>query len=910
MVRWLLVIVGVVLLILCVLSPYSLETFTTVDLDTAKAQRQMLQFEGEGRYNHFARIQSTKTTIPADQVEAALQQEVPVPGGGASLMTLLGYVGLGAAAPPGGGTGVEQTGAVQQKINFCESQVAVNCDLLDDPRFAECGFCHRDGVDSNGKAHRGGMYISSDDQIRANAVSNANGAPAIYNPTVGTCKPQNFSLMKENCQVRELQMQCQGAGGATSTNSCGQCFGGSPAGTTGLLYVGPKPRTYTAVLWVSHPGSHSAGGAGLSVKYPNGAVVTLPYSTQPVLDPKQLTLEIAEGDNLVITVSGVPPVWCGWLSSPDGNRTVGLDIGEQSISPAAGFTIAGDKRSVIVNKLLASSPVWASWQTQVPNTVMWYQRRNEVVPGAIVSAWYGNTVQGSSNAQGLDVTDYVKMGATTGQDLPITNQYFQNDPAPGIPKHIWINQDTGNSIIVPEGGTVTAASVNNYLTMNFTVPATLVDPIFAEDKAACPSGPIIFTEVGAGLMGAHSCFAADGSFNPSMFCIQELWTAAGGTTQGTLYPRTDAAAAALAFNDPATGKPSLDATVQALNRTANIAMYGVDMNGAPQDFATVKAAALQMLGVTMNNPCDGPTAQTGPHSPECLDYLWRTGQDAPNVDPTTLPYAYCSAQGQAAPLNADGTVNQANVAAANATGAIPNVRAYFQGIFNRSQDNSDFDAQAAAMRACFNVNIQPPPETPSDCPLPNPDEWQCFGPTKLALPEVFQIGGYTNTQAAAESVCETYGARVATSAELATAQQQGADWCSAGWVSDSNTPMYPITTSTGPGCGNGGAGVMSYAPPNGLAGVNCFGKKPAQGASGILPFNGSAWLNPNSLPGGATVIRAKEVANSIYCNSADGANCKFYPDEATCQTTAPEGSAAGLGGPMASAIDQYLRARV
>jgi len=772
------------------------------------------------------------------------------------------------------------------------------------------------------------MYISSDDQIRANEVSNANGqSPAVYAPTVGTCKAQNFTLINENCQVRELQLQCQSAGAATSANACGQCYGSAPPGTTGLLYMGQKPRTYTAILWVSHPGSHSNGGSGLTVQYANGAIVTLAPSSTPLLDPQQLTLEITEGDNLVISVAGVPPVWCGWLSSPDGNRTVSLDIGEQSITPAAGFVIAGDKRAATVNKVFASSSVWPSWQTVVPNTVLWYQRRSEVIPGAIVSAWYGNTLPGSANAQGVDVTDYLKMAATGGQDIAVSNQYFQTDPAPGIPKHLWITQDDGNVVITPENGTVSIGSIANAMTMNFTVPATLVDPLFADDKTSCPSGPIVFTEIGAGLMGAHSCFKADGSFNPSLYCIRELFQAAGGTPQGRIYPTTDAQAAAMALNDPTTGKPSLDVTVAAFNNGVNIAMYGVDMNGALQEFQVIKDNALDYLGVVMNNPCDGPSAQTGPHSAECLDYLWRTsgnpGQDVSQTDPSKLPYAYCNAAGQAAPLNTDGTVNQANVSTANTYGAIPNVRAFFQGIFNRSQDSSDFDKQAAAMQACFNVNIQPPPEDPSVCPPPNPDDWQCFGPTKLAQPEVFQPGiGYSSTQANAASVCATFGARVATAAELATAQQQGADWCSTGWVSDDPVAQYPmnvILPSYGYGCG--GVGINRWTPPGNTASVNCFGKKPAQGSTTIpiLPFTSSGvWNNPNALPPGisaTSVIVGNETANAVYCGTANGSNsCMTFDSEGECASylagkNVPSGSMQ-IQGQTSTDIDQYVRARV
>jgi hypothetical protein len=691
------------------------EGFATVALNAAKAQRQDLQFEGERRYNNLARLQNTNVTLNPDDVDAAFQQELPIgTTGSSSLQSLLGHVGLSAHALPSAvNFGVEQTGAVQAKINLCESITSANCSLLDDPRYSECGICHRGGTNAKGKPHRGGLYISSDDQIRANAVAEANGVPAAYNPTIGSCKPQDFTVMKENCTILENQLQCQVAGGATNGNACGQCYGSAPPGTSGLLYVGPKPRYYTATLWVSHPGMHSLTGVGLTVKYPNGAIASLATSNVPFLDPQQLTLTIKEGDTLIITVYGMPPVWCGWLSNTSGTRTVSLDVGEQTITPATGFAIAGDTRSGVVKKVMSSSPKWPSWQNVVPNTVLWYMRRSEIVPPAIVKAWYGLSPSTAANPVGRDVTSYMQTVATYGRDVKISNETFAGDPAPGALKHLWITHDNGNIITMPEGGTIRIAEIANSFQMNFTVPATLVEPLYSNDKPNCPTGPIVFTEVGSGMMGSHSCFKPDGSFNANSYCMQELWQAAGGTAQGTGYPSTDAKAKDLIKPDPATGAPSLNATVDAFNNGVNIALYGVDSNGAPQDFQVIKYNALFYLGVSMINPCDGPASTTGPHSPECLNYLWKTsnnpGQDGIPADPSKLPYAYCSPKGSQSPMNSDGSLNHDNITAAHRLGGVSSVRAHYQSIYNRSQDSSNFDAQAEAMKSCYGIKMQSPP---------------------------------------------------------------------------------------------------------------------------------------------------------------------------------------------------------
>jgi len=110
-------------------------------------------------------------------------------------------------------------------------------------------------------------------------------------------------------------------------------------------------------------------------------------------------------------------------------------------------------------------------------------------------------------------------------------------------------------------------------------------------------------------------------------------------------------------------------------------------------------------------------------------------------------------------------------------------------------------------------------------------------------PEVFGVGSYSWKYADAANVCKQYNnSVVATTAQLTQAQNNGADWCSTGWVSDNTaTGLYPITTNIQGGCGNGSSGIKSFLPGSGTAGVTCFGVKPRFGTPNILPFNGFTW---------------------------------------------------------------------
>ena len=830
MTAWLLLAFGILLLILLwITASTTTEGFLTVDPDTVTAQRQQLQFEGERRYNTFARAQSPLNNLGAADVQAAFQMVSPT---GTSMSDSLSTLfstsgGLGAADNGSGkqGRSVEQTGMVQSKINFCES-LSVNCSLLDDPRAAECGMCHRDGLNSKGKAHRGGMYISSDDQVRANEAAVASGpnGRAKYQPTIGTCAPQNFTLVNESCQSREMQLQCQSAGGPSSSNNCAQCYGASPAGATGLLYVGPKPRSFAANLYVTHPGGHSNAGSGMTITYSNGYTVNLPSTQSPLLALNIIPLTVSEGDTLTITIYGVPLIWAAWLSSPDGNRTVSVDVGEQSIQPTDALMIIGDKRSPQIAQAVAALDVYNAWPTfepTIPNSVMFYGRRPDVIAPRITSAKYGPTQDTA-----LDVTTAVQAQAGAGASINVTAGTLQvQSPVPGQSNYLWINMDKGSSIITPDGGTVSAASINNKVTYTFQVPATLVDPVFADDKLDCPSGPLVFTEVGAGLMGSHSCFTATGGFNPTVYCLQELFAAAGGTQVGSGWPRDASGAAALVQND-SKGVPSLDATVAYLNTQAQIALYGMDMNNNGVDFATLKAASQFIFGRSPANPCDTAEASTGPHSVECLSYLW--GQSG------------CLVAGSLAPMDGAGNINQGNVTNWNNFGSVTAIQGLMNATNAFSQDSSDFDQQYKAAQECQGVDI-----TQKVVAGSNP-------------PEVFQVqapsGIYQIAQADAAASCSIFGAQVATLAQLTAANQAGAEWCSTGWVSDSSDPKYPITSLAGVvGCGAGTPAVETYNP--GVGNANCYGVKPVAGTQNVIPFNSQQW-SMNILPGQAYAATA------------------------------------------------------
>jgi len=690
------VLAGLIVFILCLFIIYRehrVEGFVTQDSNSLQAQRQLLQFEQEHRSNDLARVISPSTALSPDSVNQSIFQAIPTSTTKTSSLTTLvsqslGFGGIDDRSDKTG-PGVENTGMVQDKINFCES-LPVGCDFSD-PRMSECGICLKQGVSSTGKPWKGGMYISSEDQIRANQVAIANGVPAQYKPTVGSCNPAYFVLEKDSCSVRLNQVECSETTAVSNDNKCAQCYGSAGP----LLYVGAKPRSFNAILNVSHPGVYGP----MVVRYGTN-MAQLESSTKPILDPKQLSITISEGDTISIQINGFPKVWCAWLSSADGKRRLGIDIGEQSISPNNAIGVIGDKRSMKVASAFSKETGYSAFATLVPNTVMWYGRR-ESMNGIPLSAKYGST----------DVL--AKILALGGsQDIKVPSDLGTN--ARSTNSTLVVRMDDGRPHFIPDGSVLKRSLLQNSVTITLQCPATLDDPYYQMDLQACPTGPLIFTPAGAGMMGSHSCYKADGLFNPSVFCIQDLFTGAGGTEQGTLYPNDQASADAI-IQKNGSGQPDLDATVSFLSDLGSKANYGTDGAGRPVSITEFKDASMKMLGTSPKNLCEGPNKDTGPHLPACLDYLWRTSGN-PGSDSTN--YSFCSAAGRLAPLNPDGTPNEENVAVANDMGPITAIQAYYKAIYDAAQDTKDFTQWSNAMANCYNATVKEPEFDPKTCEAP------------------------------------------------------------------------------------------------------------------------------------------------------------------------------------------------
>jgi hypothetical protein len=118
-------------------------------------------------------------------------------------------------------------------------------------------------------------------------------------------------------------------------------------------------------------------------------------------------------------------------------------------------------------------------------------------------------------------------------------------------------------------------------------------------------------------------------------------------------------------------------------------------------------------------------------------------------------------------------------------------------------------------------------------------------------PETFAVrrgDRYSTAKADAAKVCEDYGAKLATKAQLQTALDLGADWCNSGWLADDPDPWYPNQIAR-PGCGISGSYEKLYMyNPSGKSDVTCYGVKP----------------NKDAVKSGDFVLRFNQIAGTYF----------------------------------------------
>jgi hypothetical protein len=262
------------------------------------------------------------------------------------------------------------------------------------------------------------------------------------------------------------------------------------------------------------------------------------------------------------------------------------------------------------------------------------------------------------------------------------------------------------------------------MSLTIYMPYSFIDP--SEPEAlACPAGPYITNRNSASQLNAGPCYAkGSGPGTYSSDCLKSTFVNIGCTEAGTGYPSSADGVKKLQ-TDPVSGRSlAIGQIANNINEMYIRATTGKTSAGTSLSVADWNSASLFCTGTPVTSPCDTPLKNTGPLSPECLSYLYNNGDSTTYTSGSlfasltgTGSNQYCTSSGKINPINSDGSYNSVNVGLAQQQGGVTGVKAYYNQINKRANDNSVSDsARKDAIEQCYGIslNTQAPGSMPLD----------------------------------------------------------------------------------------------------------------------------------------------------------------------------------------------------
>ncbi len=288
--------------------------------------------------------------------------------------------------------------------------------------------------------------------------------------------------------------------------------------------------------------------------------------------------------------------------------------------------------------------------------------------------------------------------------------------------------DAGMRNMVAQRSSPGAIEAGGIMSLSPRIPYTFLDSS-EEASEYCPGGPYSTKEQSLKDLGADPCYNPNKPGQYNLECLQGKWLQAGCTADGLGYPRTQQQANAL-LN--AGGQPQhIGAIAQRVYNMSLEAQTGM-RDGTKMTLTQWNDVSEQCTGKRLTTPCSPYDIERGPLGDECIQWLYENRGDgvAKTYDQqeggATYRYKnfqsdnplgpHCTRQGTAAPYTPQ------NLAAARAKGGVNAVKAYFNEIQAKAQDNSLADDQRKSfVEQCYGINFAPDPSKMTNNPTFVPD---------------------------------------------------------------------------------------------------------------------------------------------------------------------------------------------
>ena len=160
------------------------------------------------------------------------------------------------------------------------------------------------------------------------------------------------------------------------------------------------------------------------------------------------------------------------------------------------------------------------------------------------------------------------------------------------------------------------------------MPFTFVDTEYPE-STRCKDAPFVTMQSSAEFLQSDPCYkkgSGPGKF--SLECLQGAWVTNGCSEQGRGYPANDSTASNLMARSNGSLR-TLNDISDFIYKMALITSTGANEDGEKQTIENWSKASVFCTGREITSPCDTPTKDTGPLSPDCINYLWKNKGDTP-----------------------------------------------------------------------------------------------------------------------------------------------------------------------------------------------------------------------------------------------------------------------------------------
>ncbi len=252
--------------------------------------------------------------------------------------------------------------------------------------------------------------------------------------------------------------------------------------------------------------------------------------------------------------------------------------------------------------------------------------------------------------------------------------------------------------------TVLQATSGNEMTINIFIPFSFYD------FESCPGSPFSTKESSVKFLQSDPCFNPNKPGQHSLTCLQGKFLQAGCTTAGEAYPSNEEAASRWRYVD---GKPQTLADIARRVGTMSKEAATGRRDGRQLSVPDWDSVSRACTGKKISGPCSGFSADGGPLSDECIQYIFENRGAAKDEGPTYTgglqvqsanpAGQFCTREGLKAPYTA------ANLEEARSKGGIDGVKRYFDEMQRMALNNSLSDAERKqAVQNCYGINFTEP----------------------------------------------------------------------------------------------------------------------------------------------------------------------------------------------------------